>query len=339
MNQRSLAIIAISSLLALSPSQITAATTDFEFLNQEFAARGSGLGGAFSALANDSSAAYWNPAGLASLKRSDLCLTHSQLPQDSLLEAAYLALPMGWLGSYGLGFFYRSYGEFEQRDEFGALLPDKLSPRSLAFSLSYAHTIRRKISLGYSFKVASEKLAYKSRSFLGGDFGLLTRPFHLLGAGKPLSLLKLGLTARNIGSASSDYPAPLLVGVGLSYQLAASKSLYLFPALDYHWRKNFPKNLRLGMEAYIQPHLFLRAGYAMDESSEGGLAAGMGVAYSGLRLDYAYNDHGIFGAAHAVSLTLRFKSLQVKTPGKPKRKKRRRRITRVKPSKSGTAKD
>jgi hypothetical protein len=331
MNPRSLAIITLTTCIVLVPCRLSATTADFEFLNQEFAARGTGLGGAFTALANDSSAAYWNPAGLASLKRSDLCLTHSQLPQDSLLEAAYLALPMGWLGSYGLGFFYRSYGEFEQRDEFGALLPGKLAPRSLAFSLSYATNIRKQVSFGISFKVASEKLAYKNRSFLGGDLGLLTRPFQFLGTGRPFSLFKLGLTVRNLGTTNSDFPAPLLIGVGLSYQLAVSKSLYLFPAIDYHWRENLPANIRLGVETHIRPHLFLRGGYAMDENSEGGLAAGMGVDYSGLRLDYAYNDHGVFGAAHSASLTLRFKPLQLEKPGKKQRKRKPRRVKRARP--------
>ena len=328
-NRNRLALLLASCLLLIQPC--LAGTADFEFLNQEFGARGAGLGGAFTALANDSSACYWNPAGLASLKRSDLCLTHSELPQSSRLEGMFLALPMGWLGSYGFGFFYRSYGEFERRDEYGALLPDKMRPRSLAFSLGYGKDIMRKLSLGAGIKVASEKLAFKNRTFFGGDFGLLTRPFHLVGVGRPLSLLKLGVSARNLGTGNSDYPMPMLLSVGLSYQLGLGKTAYLFPTADYRWQEDFPGNYRLGAELYIRPHLFLRGGYAMDEGGEGGMTGGVGISYHSMRLDYAYHDYGIFGASHLASVSLRFKKLSPPKPGGKKEK--RRRVKKRRPAK------
>ena len=164
--------LSLVTCLSITTAPLLSDTADFEFLNQEYSARGAGLGGAFTSLANDASACYWNPAGLATLKRTDLALTHSELPLSSRLEGLLLALPAGRMGSYGIGFFYRSYGEFERRDEFGALLTETAKPRSLAGSLSFSGDIKRKIQLGASIKFASEKLASKSRSFFGADLGL-----------------------------------------------------------------------------------------------------------------------------------------------------------------------
>ena len=49
-----------------------------EFLKLGVGARALGMGGAFAGLADDASAAYWNPAGLAYLKTNQFMPTHSE---------------------------------------------------------------------------------------------------------------------------------------------------------------------------------------------------------------------------------------------------------------------
>ena len=50
-----------------------------EFLTLGAGARAIGMGGAYSALADDASAAYWNPAGLAQVDRTQAAFMHSTL--------------------------------------------------------------------------------------------------------------------------------------------------------------------------------------------------------------------------------------------------------------------
>jgi hypothetical protein len=47
-----------------------------EFLKVGVGARAMGMGGAFVALANDATASYWNPAGLAQLREAEFSLVH-----------------------------------------------------------------------------------------------------------------------------------------------------------------------------------------------------------------------------------------------------------------------
>jgi hypothetical protein len=49
-----------------------------EFMATGFGAKALGMGGAFSSVADDASAAYWNPAGLYQLREREVLLMHSQ---------------------------------------------------------------------------------------------------------------------------------------------------------------------------------------------------------------------------------------------------------------------
>ena len=52
------------------------------YLKMGVGARALGMGSAFTAVANDSTAAFWNPAGLAKLKRSEGSFMHANLTLD-----------------------------------------------------------------------------------------------------------------------------------------------------------------------------------------------------------------------------------------------------------------
>jgi hypothetical protein len=65
-------------------------------------ARPLGMGGSFAAIADDSTAAYWNPAGLGLLRRSEAAFMHSSLGElDSYNFANYIH-PIGKNASIGL---------------------------------------------------------------------------------------------------------------------------------------------------------------------------------------------------------------------------------------------
>ena len=56
------------------------------------------MGETFVAVANDPSAIYWNPAGLASLQRREVAFSHVQWPADVTYEHVTLILPSRRLG-------------------------------------------------------------------------------------------------------------------------------------------------------------------------------------------------------------------------------------------------
>jgi len=59
-----------SSITLLGQSKV--GTAGFQFLKIAPSARGAALGSAFSAIADDASALYYNPAGIAGLKKYEL---------------------------------------------------------------------------------------------------------------------------------------------------------------------------------------------------------------------------------------------------------------------------
>ena len=95
-------------LLAFAAGEAGATKYAGSFMETGGGARALGMGGAFTAVADDPSAAFWNPAGLASLENRELLLMHSERFGD-LIDRDYVAYtqPVNWslfgAGSAGIG--------------------------------------------------------------------------------------------------------------------------------------------------------------------------------------------------------------------------------------------
>ncbi|MCX6641121.1 MAG: hypothetical protein NTW14_11710 [bacterium] len=81
--QSTLRVLIWSSLIIIAVSHNPAAAQQSwvgtPFLQYEPTARSSGLGGAFTACADDASATWWNPGGLAFLKGGEAIFTYFDL--------------------------------------------------------------------------------------------------------------------------------------------------------------------------------------------------------------------------------------------------------------------
>ena len=102
------------ALIASAPA--TADPSAFAFLEVPAGARASALGGAFVAGAEGAEAAFWNPAGLASLERIQITGSHHELYQN--LRHDQVAIAGRWLGGGIAGSVRALYSDpIEQRDE------------------------------------------------------------------------------------------------------------------------------------------------------------------------------------------------------------------------------
>src|SRR2546421_5894684 len=79
-------------------------TTGGKFLSIPVGARAVGMGGAFVAAANDASAMYWNPAGIARLPQSEAIFTHSAWVADLDFNYGGVIVPVSGLGTVGVSF-------------------------------------------------------------------------------------------------------------------------------------------------------------------------------------------------------------------------------------------
>lgn len=88
------------------------------FLSWGAGARSLAMGKAYVALAEDASAAYWNPAGLAKLSRQEGMFLHAMLWAGTMYDFLSYARPVTNWGTLSMGMVRLYSGGFEKRNEF-----------------------------------------------------------------------------------------------------------------------------------------------------------------------------------------------------------------------------
>lgn len=279
-------------------------TTTASFLKLGVGARAIGMGEAYSAVADEASALYWNPAGLKQISGGSLLLMHSVYLEESFLDYAAYGHNLGNAGAVGLGVQYLSAGKITETDLSGTTL-GSFTPNDLAISLGYANTIAG-FKLGISGKFIQSKII-DSASALAADLGIISPSMFQ-------EKFKLSFTTTNLGtqmkfeSEKEDLPLALRLGSALK--------------ITEHWQWGldmaFPKDndpyQAIGTEYQIpitqSMTTALRAGYNTrtlgDLTGTTGLAGGIGLTYQKLSLDYAIVPFGSLGLTHRISLSFKF---------------------------------
>jgi hypothetical protein len=284
-------------------------TVGVQFLKIGFGARAAGMGGAYTAVADDGSAIFWNPAGIARLADNVLSFNHVAWPAEvAMTEAAYI-WSFSWLpGTLGLS--ARSLYMDEQPvrtvlDDTGSS-GEFFDAGDVAFGLTYARSLTDKFSAGISAYYVREGLADYSASTFTFDFGTLYNT--------GFRSLKIGMTIANIGSdmkfLERSVKIPTVFRVGMSMNLFRNDNNAILASAEFSHPPDNQERGNFGAEYAFRNFFFVRAGYNYRYDSEG-LAAGIGIQFpasitSNAKVDYAYTDMGDLGAAHRISLDLSF---------------------------------
>lgn len=300
-----------ASLLLQAPWLYAAGGNAAQFLNLGFGARALGMGEAFTAVADDASCVYYNPAGLASGDgRRELLLSHAWHVQDtSVSQAAFMRRPWAFSATYF------SAGELEGRDAMAAPTGD-FTASDFAGQVSRGFRLGE-FSAGASAKFVSQRIKSSGASALAADLGILYRPEG--------SRLSFGAAMSNLGGRlkfeDESFPLPLRLKAGAAARLYGGKLLL---ALDGEFPDAGPALARLGAEYRGLEGIALRAGYRTSSSQQRdallgkgfdgasgtdalfGFFAGVGFAYRGFTLDYAMLPYGDLGSSHRFSLGARF---------------------------------
>ena len=166
LKQRTGLVACLAAFLAVfgvsSPAQAQVGGAAVVFLKIEPDSRSAGMGNAGVALADNASANFWNPAGLAFQEGTELGLTHSNwLPEFNagLFYEYFMAKKHfpGW-GTFGAHVTYLFLGEHEGRD--GQNNPTgTFRSYDLAVGLSYGVKLTETISIGTSARFIYSNLA------------------------------------------------------------------------------------------------------------------------------------------------------------------------------------
>lgn len=286
----SVLVIIISIIILGSVSYANGpGTTGANFLKIGVGARAAAMGEAFTAVADDSTSLYWNPAGLTRVQGRELSAMYNVWFEG--IGQGYVSVGFPLLGgTMALGTNYVSMGDLEGRDESGNPT-GAFQAYDLAVCVGFAGRLG-KLSLGLSGGMIRSTIAADSKSaFLSTVGGLfeINQSF------------SVGAVAQNLGTKLGDDPLPLILKVGLSLE-RGSFSL----AADIGKSQDTDLYYCVGIESWIGNVVALRAGYRTGRDVGPGWTAGLGFKMGGFGLDYAYVPYGDLGSTHRISLGIDF---------------------------------
>jgi hypothetical protein len=167
-----------------------------EFLTIPVGARGTALGSAFTAAADDITSIYWNPAGLGFMENAQAFYTYVNMPLDVTLNYGAVAAPV--FGGQGVVGAFFEILDLPSQEVTTVLQPEgagfSFDSNSLSGGVSYAHNISDRFSAGVTAKIVNESIADVSGTAVAFDFG---SNYHTTLFGRTV---KLAFAVLNVGS-------------------------------------------------------------------------------------------------------------------------------------------
>jgi hypothetical protein len=273
------------------------------FLVFPVGAQAVGMGQTATAAAGRGEAAFWNPAGLATLTDDEFALHSASLVAGrSNVLGAYF--PSRGIGVIGGAVYLVDYGDLERTDQNGNTIA-RIAPRNFEFLASYATNLTGSFVFGISYKLVQFRVDCSGDC---RDFPAGTGATHALDLGGQFTVgpggpLRVGVALRNIGfrlqvqnQAQAD-PLPTRLAVGAQYEVrlrpATGRGLdqaidVKFAAdVDSPWGQVGQSETRLGVDVGYQRMVRVRAGYAFVQDGLSGPSIGLGIESGSLGVDLA----------------------------------------------------
>ena len=292
-------IIILSTAAIFSQS---AGNSGLSFLKYGFGARNIAMGDAGTALSNDLTGLFYNPAKLALTEKSEVLFMHNEWIQDVSSEVIGVKTEF-WNIPFALGFNVTSVSGIEYREIPGDPI-SKFDANYFFGSLSTGFFVTDNISFGASFKYLYEGLLNDEAYGYGLDFGLN----YLL----PYEGLTVSTVIKNIGSMnalrneSTKLPTELRLGAAYTYNLEDSKFDFTGGAEFQKYLDTDDNHFNFGGEVLYNKLIAARVGYQTGYISRG-FTVGVGLMWGNIKFDYAFLPFSLgLGNANLFSLQFKF---------------------------------
>lgn len=238
------------------------------------------LGGAFTSLANNSNAVYYNPAGISQLPFREVSFFYSPAPfgLKELANGSVNYVEPTKYGAFGLS--AKTYG-FELYKEITA-------------TVTYANNYKGKIFYGTNINYYNLKIQnYGSASTFGIDIGVMAYI---------TDYLRWGFTAYNLNRPSigtQKDKLPQVYRTGISVQPRNDLNF----VLDIEKDTRYTASVKAGVEYTLYNMIDLRAGIGTEPTRFSG---GIGIYYSLFEIDYGFYNHQDLGLTHQGTITINF---------------------------------
>jgi hypothetical protein len=263
------------------------------------------MGEAFTGLADDIHAVYWNPAGLGRLAGPEMTGMHMQYFQSIQYEFAAFAYPTSEFGTLGFAVSNLHTDTINRRTDDTDAPINQFGSSDNAYWLSYGKALTSKLSLGANAKFIHQTLDSIDSNAYAGDGGVLYDT--------GWNDLRLGACVQNLGSkvkfVNESDPLPLTYRAGASLPLLSRQMLVssdLIIPRDHQigaaFGGEYKHALGRGLAAVA------RAGYRTDSDVSGfsGVSAGGGIEVGRASFDFAWVPFGDLGNAYRFGLLIKF---------------------------------
>jgi len=266
-------------------------------------ARALGMGGAFFAVADDSSASYWNPAALTLVERKEFSAMQASLFADTSLNFFTYAHPTTSKGTWAVSMTQLKSVGFEKieitADPSGENIIDIKNlgtfdsvERALAFS--WGRDVSEKLSFGVMAKNITRSLDTSVDSFNAIDIAMLQKF-------SPSYRVAIGVqNVFSMASGDTEDKLPLTMKLGQAMSLFKGKLLF---GLDLMKQQNAEMNWRFGGEYWLMYWAAMRFGVVgapgIQEAD-----FGVGIKYRNFGFDIAQGVHAL-GTTTRFSVTMR----------------------------------
>jgi hypothetical protein len=288
-------------------------TSGADFLKIAPGARPVGMGEAFTGVADDVHAIYWNPAGLATLHNPELTAMHMQWFQSIQYEFAAFAYPTENHGTWAIAVTDLHTDNIDARTEDTDAAAGQFSAIEGAYYVSYAKSVTDRLSLGGNMKFIRQSIDSTSANAFAVDGGALydTR----------WNGVKVGSSIQNFGTkvkfVDESDPLPFLIRLGGSVSLNQTNAPAYFRNLllssDVILPRDHQPGIAFGGEYQGQMSrglgYSLRSGYNTLNTDVGGLSGvsvGAGINFNRVSFDFAWVPFGDLGSTYRYAVRIRF---------------------------------
>jgi len=298
-----------------------------QFLKIGIGARANAMGGAYTAVCNDLTSMYWNPAGLADIKTIAANFSYTQWFAGFGLNYGAISLPLGenfTSALYALSFSSDriKLTTMDRQEGLGSYLWS-----DVAVGATLAGYLTDQFSFGVTFKYIQTAFTGLSASGIAFDIGTMYNTgiqgiklgfsINNLGTEQKFSGQDLQATKKLIEQAnaspldvqylSNSYTIPLAFRAGATTDIMNDEENKLLAEIDFIAMSDVSEQFAIGAEYTWNNLLSVRGGYLIGQDQLG-LSGGVGVNYIGGgfkgQIDYSINPTRNFGLVNRISVGL-----------------------------------
>jgi len=319
--------LVITNIYAVNKTGTMAA----KFLSTNIGSKAVGMGGAFTAIANDGSSMYWNPAGIGFHQLKNIYVNHSDWIADISFDYFSASIPVKGNHYFGINITSVTMDDMEVTRYGNEDTGETFSASDHSFGLTYALNLTDRFSIGFNGKLIQEKIANNYANGIALDLGTLFETPYGFRLGTSISNFgpKMKMTGDDLlvpididetidgnnesvtGYLATDkFDLPLILRVGISDDILINNSVRVTWALDSNSPNDNKNYVNTGIEIGLLDDVLCLTGGINSiflDNSEKEFAYGIGIKSPSfikqkLKINYCFEILKYLGNTHQVSL-------------------------------------